>query len=191
MRNPKLVTLALSATALVGALIAAPAAQATTATFTLSGAGLSVSQPTASATLTGSALALAGTSMTGQLGSTTVLDERGALLGGFTVKMSSTAFTRTSTAVAGTTPPAEDTYAIPATAVTGYSGVVTPEGVIVPVGTTAVTPAELSTTGGGTIVTVTGVTGTASITYNPTVSVAVPGAAPAGTYTGTVTQTAS
>ncbi len=190
MRNRKLVTLALSTTALAGAVLAAPAASATEATFTLAGGTISITQPTATATLSGTALALAGTSMSGQLGSTTVNDERGALLGGFTVKMASTGFTRTSTAAAGTTPEG-DTYQIPATAVTGYSGVVTPSGVIVPVGTTAATPAALSTTGGGTIVTVTGVTGSASIAYNPTVSVAVPGAAPAGTYTGTVTQTAS
>lgn len=191
MRNRKLVTLALSATALAGGVLAAPAASATEATFTLAGGGISITQPGATATLSGAALALTGTSMTGQLGSTTVNDERGALLGSFTVKMASTAFTRTSTAAAGTTPAEGDTYQIPATAVTGYSGVVTPSGVIVPVGTTVATPADLSTTGGGTIVTVTGVTGSASITYDPTVSVAVPGAAPAGTYTGTVTQTAS
>lgn len=180
MRNRKLVTLALSATALGGAVLAAPAAGATTATFTLAGGSISVTQPTADATLTGAALALTGSTMTGQLGSTTVTDERGALLGGLTVKMSSTAFGHSS-----------GDYSIPATAVSGYSGVVTPTGVAVPVPTTAVTPADLSVDGGGTIVTVTGITGAATLTYNPTVSVAVPGGAPAGTYTATVTQTAS
>ena len=182
MRNRKLATLALSAVALAGTALAAPTAGATTATFTLTGGNLSVAQPTGTATLTGSALALGGTTMSGQLGSTTVTDSRGQLLGGFDVTMTSSSFQHANFATNG--------YEIPASAVTGYSGVVVPTGVAVPVGTTAVTAVSLAGAGGD-IVTVTGVTGAASIAYNPTVSVAVPGDALAGTYTGTVTQTAS
>lgn len=177
---PLTAVVTLTATAVAGLVLTASSAGATQATFTLSAGGISVSQPTATATLSGDALGLSGTVMTGSLGTTTITDERGALLGGLTVKMSSTPFAH-----------AGGTYEIPATAVTGWSGVVTPSGVAVPVGTTQAMPVSLSALGGGTIVTVTGITGAATLTYDPTVSVAVPAGAPAGTYTGTITQTAS
>jgi hypothetical protein len=61
----------------------------------------------------------------------------------------------------------------------------------VPVGTTNLTAVNIGGAGGGQILTVTGVTGSASVAYNPTVSIAIPADTVAGDYSGTVTQTAS
>jgi hypothetical protein len=73
--------------------------------------------------------------------------------------------------------------------ITGYSGAATPTGVIVAVPT--LTGQTVGAAGGAQILTASGILGSASATYNPTLAVSVPAATPAGTYTATVTQTAS
>jgi len=154
------------------------AAQAadTNVTFTLNGGSLTLTAP-ASANLAAGNLGVGGTTVSGQLGNSTVTDARGALTHTVTVTMSTTDFTTTG----------GDTIA--KSNATGSSGVATPTGVAVAVPT--LTGQTIGAAGGATILQLTGVVGSASATYNPTVSVAVPGDAVAGDYSGTVTQTAS
>jgi hypothetical protein len=177
-------SLALAVTGLTVASLAAVVpgtanAADTNVTFTIAGGSLTLSAPGSAALTASGNLGLTGTTVSGQLGSTTVTDARGSLLGSFNVKMSTTDFSDGS----GNT--------IAKSNATGYSGVATPSGVAVPVGTTNLTAVNIGAAGGGTIVTVTGVTGAASVSYNPTVSVAVPADTVAGDYSGVVTQTAS
>lgn len=180
-RRTRLVVAGIAALGVVGMAMPAQAGD-TAVTFTLTGGDLTISTPTAAATLSAGALSVTGTSVSGALGSTTVTDERGALLQNVTVTMASSAFTNDpDAAVTG------DEYVIPATAATGYSGVATPSGTAVPVPTTV----GVAIAGaGGSILTMES-SGSGGATYNPTVSVAVPAGATAGTYTGTITQTVS
>jgi hypothetical protein len=174
----KALTAATAAAMMLGfTAVAAPAtAEDTAVTFELTGGFLTITQAPAAATLTSGALTVGGSTVSGALGSTSVTDERGALLNNATVTMSSSDFSNGSTT-------------IPASSATGYSGVATPDsGTTVPVGTTALTAVALSGLG-GTILTMESV-GTGSASYDPTVTVAIPTDATAGTYTGTITQTA-
>jgi hypothetical protein len=148
-------------------------------TFTLSGGSLSLTAP-GSATLTAAGgLGVTGTSVSGTFGDTTVSDTRGTLAHTVTVNMSTTAFTDAS----------NDTVA--AANATAYSGTATVSGVAVSVPTTAVLPASIGNQGGATIFSMTGVVGSASAVYDATVSVTIPSSAVAGSYSGTVTQTAT
>lgn len=180
-RRTRLVVAGIAALGVVGMAMPAQAGD-TAVTFTLTGGDLTITTPTAAATLSAGALSVTGTSVSGTLGSTTVTDERGALLQNVTVTMASSAFTNDPNpdpAVTG------DEYVIPATAATGYSGVATPSGTAVPVPTTA----GVAIGGvGGSILTMES-SGSGGASYNPTVSVAVPAGATAGTYKGTITQT--
>jgi hypothetical protein len=174
-------SLALAVTGLTVASLAAVVpgtanAADTNVTFSLTGGSLTLTAP-ASATLTAAgALGVTGTSVSGQLGSTTVSDERGALTHSVTVTMSSTNFSDG----AGNS--------VAATNATGYSGVATTSGVAVAVPTA--TGQALSGTG-STILTLNSVIGSGGATYNPTVDVTIPAGTVAGNYSGTVTQTAS
>jgi len=160
----------------------------TNVTFTLTGGSLTISTPD-NADLTsggGLTLSLTGQSVSGELGTTTVTDAQG--LGGIghtdDVQMASTDFTD------ATTPDAEGT--IPVSDATVTTGTVTPGGSLTGLGAGIGT--ALNTTlnkTGVDIATVAGVVGTASMTYNPTVTVNVPSTAEAGTYSGTITQTVS
>lgn len=155
------------------------AGNTTTVTFTLSGGSLTLTAP-GSATLTpASGLGVTGTSVSGTFGDTTVSDARGTIAHTVTVNMSTTDFTDSSS----------DTIA--KSNATAYSGTATISGVAVSVPTTAALPASIGNSGGATVFSMTGVTGSASAVYDATVSVTVPSTAVAGTYTGTVTQTAS
>ena len=177
MRKTPALALAVLTAASVTALVPTAANAAdTNVTFTLSGGSLTLTAP-ASASLTAGGLGVGGTTATGQLGSSTVTDTRGALAHTVTVTMSTTDFTTGGGAT------------IDKSNVTGYSGVATPAGVGVAVPT--VTGQNVGAAGGATILQVTGVVGSASATYNPTVSVAVPANAVAGSYSGVVTQTAA
>ncbi len=170
MRRPQL--LVAVATGLV-ALSAAgsPASAETPATITVTGGALTLTMPTASANLGTRANSVAGGTISGQLGEVQVNDARSAVAGsGWVVSVISTAFT----------PPSGP--AIPAAAVSYAAGP------IVKVGTatyTANDPANL--TGVAPAVTATGITGDNSATWNPTVSVAVPGGMAANVYSATIT----
>ncbi len=170
MRRPQL--LVAVATGLV-ALSAAgsPASAETPATITVTGGALTLTMPTASANLGTRANSVAGGTISGQLGEVQVNDARSAVAGsGWVVSVISTAFT----------PPSGP--AIPASAVSYAAGP------IAKVGTatyTANDPANL--TGVAPAVTATGITGDNSATWNPTVSVAVPGGMAANVYSATIT----
>jgi hypothetical protein len=177
MRKPLVLGLAALMTAGVGALIPATANAADTGvTFTLNGGALTITAP-GSATLSAANLQVGGTSVSGTFGTTTVSDLRGALAHTDTVNMSTTDFSDGS----------GDTVA--KSNATGSSGASTPNGVAVVVPT--LTGQTIGASGGATILQMTGVVGSASTSFTPTVSVTIPGSAIAGTYTGTVTQTVS
>lgn len=170
----QLAALVIAGTALAGVVVAPGAeAQTTTTTFTLTAAGgLEVSVPTAKQLSAGTATN-AGT-LAAQLGTVTVTDSRGALLGTWNAAASSTAFT-TGLATANET--------IAATNVAYNSGLPTiVSGTIVPVSTGAQTIDTAKN-----VVTATGSVGNNSVSWNPTVTVTIPSTAVVGDYTGTIT----
>lgn len=182
MRNRKLVTLALSATALGGLVLSAPAAGAAesggvTTTFTVSAGSLSIASAAATANLGTSTANVLGTTVTGTLPEVTVTDAR-ASLAGWTSGIRSTDFT------AGTaTVPASDAVAY----ILATDGPTLVEGVAVPT-TTALLPASGVTLGAtaATLVTATA-TGSNQVSYTPTVQVTIDSTVTAGTYAGTIT----
>lgn len=153
---------------------AASGSGGTATTFALTGGGLDITVP-AGATLSS---AVAGGSATGSLGSVTVTDSRSALGATWTAKVSSSEFT---SSVAGAP-------AIPASNVSYWSGLATASTVgaaAVPGQATAANQASLGSS--VTAFSVAGVLGNNSVTWNPTVVVAAPSSAIAGTYSGTIT----
>jgi hypothetical protein len=144
---------------------------ATTATITITGGTLAITVPAAAGNIGTRADTVGGGTISGPLGQVAVLDARSAAAGsGWVASVISTAFT----------PPAGP--AIPASAV-GYTA-----GPITKVGTatyTAQDPQDL--TGVAPAVTATGITGDNSATWNPTISVTVPGGMAAGVYAATIT----
>jgi hypothetical protein len=178
MRKPFALGLATLAAAAFAALVPSSADAAdTNVTFTLSGGSLTLTAPGSASLSAAGNLGVSGTTVSGQLGSSTVTDARGALAHTVTVTMSTTDFTTS----------ASDTIA--KSAATGYSGATVPTGVAVAV--PSLTGQAIGNAGGATILQLTGVVGSASTTYNPTVSIAVPANAVAGNYSGTITQTVS
>jgi hypothetical protein len=178
MRKPLALTLATLATASVAALVPTAANAAdTNVTFTLSGGSLTLSAPGSASLTAAGNLGVTGTSVSGSLGSSTVTDSRGSLAHTVTVNMSSTDFTDAASDV------------IAKSNAAGSSGATVPTGVAVAVPT--LTGQTIGASGGATILQLTGVVGAASTTYNPTVTVTIPANAIAGSYSGTITQTAS
>ncbi len=149
--------------------IALPAsAQVTPDPFvTVTGGGLSITVPAVGANLGTIVNTVGGGTISGALGEVQVLDARNAVAGsGWIASVISTAFT----------PPSGPT--IPASAV-GYTA-----GPITKVGTAtyvANNPANL--TGVSPAVTATGITGSNSATWNPTINVFVAGGTVSNTYT--------
>jgi hypothetical protein len=174
----KRLALVLSVATAAGSMIAfsAPADAGQGVTFTLTAGLLQVSDPA------DKSLGSVGTgtaSISNTLGSTTVTDNRGALLGTWTASVSSTDFT-TGAASANET--------IGKALVNYYSGASTASSgtaVRVPGQATALLATDLSTA--RTAFSATGVVGNNSTTWVPTVVVNLPSAAVAGTYSGTVT----
>lgn len=170
MRSPHLLVLC---AALTVAVVGVPPASAepTKATVTVTGGVLSISVPPDAGNLGSRANSVAGGTISGPLGQVRVDDARRAAAGsGWVASAISTAFTPS----AGP--------AIPASAV-GYTA-----GPVVKVGTatyTANNPGNL--TGVAPVVTATGITGDNSATWNPSISVAVPGGMAAGVYSATIT----
>ena len=168
--------------ALVGAMVgmivfALPAhAAGTTTTFTLAAGSLSISAP-ASSDL-GSGSTGAGT-VSAQLGNVTVTDTRGALLGTWTASVSSTDFTTGGATANETIVNGQVTY---------WSGAATATS-----GTATFTPGQLTSANAQdlsavrTAFSASAIVGNDSASWNPTVTINVPGAAVAGSYTGTIT----
>jgi hypothetical protein len=135
------------------------------------GGALEISAPTDTADLGTLVNTLGGGTVRGQLGIVKVTDARSAAPGsGWVASAVSSAFT----------PPVGE--AIPATVVSYNAGTITKVGTATytannPVGLEGVSP----------VVTATGITGDNSATWDPTISVAVPGGMAAGVYTATIT----
>lgn len=176
----KLATLALT-TGLAVAGIAGPAQAATTGdtttTFTLTGGALAITVPASKAL--GSVATGASTTASVQLGTVSVADGRGALLGSWTTSVSSTDFT-TGGATANETVAKgnADYWSGAATSTTGV-GTFTPGQLLA---ANKVTLATSRTAFSASVV-----VGNNTAAWNPTVNVNIPAASVAGDYTGTIT----
>jgi hypothetical protein len=151
--------------------ISAVAAADSAATITVQGGFLSITVPPNAGNLGTRSNSVNGGTISGALGQVQVSDARSAAAGsGWVASVISTAFT----------PPAGP--AIAASAVS-YS-----VGTITKVGTATYTPNDPGNlTGVSPAVTATGITGDNSATWNPTVTVTVPGGMAAGVYSATIT----
>lgn len=147
------------------------AANPTTATVTITGGSLMISAPLAAGSLGTRANTVSGGPINGPLGQVQVNDARGAIAGsGWVASAISTAFTP----LVGP--------AIAASAVAYAAGPITK------VGTATYAPNDPGNlTGVSPVVTATGITGDNSATWNPTITVNVPGGMAAGLYTATIT----
>jgi hypothetical protein len=155
----------------LGLALPASADEPTTATITVVGGELVITVPLAAGSLGSRSNTVDGGTISGPLGVVQVLDARSALAGsGWVASVISTAFTPLSGP------------AIAASAVSYSAGTITKVGTATytandPPDLTAVAPA----------VTATGITGDNSATWNPTITVAVPGGMAAGVYSATIT----
>jgi hypothetical protein len=169
-------------TALVGAVLsvlafALPARAAdTTTTFSLAAGALSISAPASRDLGTGST---GGGTVSAQLGTVTVTDNRGALVGTWTASVSSTDFTTGGATANETIAKGQVTYWSGTT--TASSGVA----VFAPGQAIAANAQALSIS--RTAFSAAAIVGNNSASWNPTVTVNVPAAAVAGNYTGTIT----
>ena len=144
----------------------------TTATVTLTSGFLSITVPADAGNLGTRSNSVDGGTISRTLGQVQVLDARSAAAGsGWVASVISTTFVPTP---AGT--------AIAASAVGYEAGTITKTGTAT---YTANDPGNL--TGVSPAVTATGITGDNSATWNPTITVTVPGGASAGTYVATIT----
>jgi hypothetical protein len=179
MRKPRIISpgrvVAASVACLLALSIAAPASAQTPVTLTITGGALQITVPVAPVVLGTIVNTVDGGTVSGQLGVVQVSDARSAAAGsGWVASAISSAFT----------PPAGP--AIAASAV-GYAA-----GTITKVGTatyTANDPGDL--TGVSPVVTATGITGDNSASWNPTITVTVPGGMAAGVYSATITHSVS
>lgn len=163
--------LAASIVGLLALGIAMPAIAATPATITITGGALEISAPTTGVALGTLTNTVGGGTISGALGQVQVNDARSAAAGsGWVASAISSAFT-----------PAAGP-AIAASAVAYTAGTITKVGTASYI---ANDPGNL--TGVSPVVTATGITGDNSATWNPTISVAVPGGMAAGVYSATIT----
>jgi hypothetical protein len=163
---------AVTATALAAVAATAVPAMAsgspTTTTFSLSAGALSVSAP---GTANLGTAAVGATSISGQLGSVTVTDNRGLLVGTWTASVVSTDFVNgTSTIPAGNA-----LYTAGLATTTGTVTLAVPGLGVLSNSTPVVAQASVSLLGSDTA------------TWNPTILVTLPTTAVAGTYTATIT----
>jgi hypothetical protein len=163
-----LVTLTTIAVLAVGA---APATADTSASLTITGGALTITVPVDAGSLGSRPNTVSGGVISGPLGQVQVNDARSAVAGsGWVASVISTAFT-----------PAAGP-AIPASAV-GYA-----VGAIVQTGTATYTPNNpTDLTAAASAVTATAITGDNSATWNPTITVTVPGGMAAAVYSATIT----
>jgi hypothetical protein len=142
-----------------------------TATVTVTGGALSITVPTDAGNLGNRANTVLGGTISGALGAVQVNDARSAAAGsGWVVTVISTAFT----------PPSGPAMAASSV---GYTA-----GTITKVGTATYTANDpVNLTGVAPAVTASGITGDNSATWNPTITVTVPGGMAAGVYSATIT----
>jgi hypothetical protein len=160
-----------------GAAFAATAAPAdtgpsvdTTTTFSVTSGALTITAPD-TATLGSGA---PGTTISGQLGTVTVNDNRAALTASWVASASASDFTTGDATPAETIPAADLSYTV---------GSFTIVGTITPVATNL----AHMTHAAQAVVTGSSGVGDNSVSWNPTIAVAVPANAITGTYTGTIT----
>jgi hypothetical protein len=178
MRNHRLLGAASAALLIVCPAIATSATPAwaatsggTTASFTLTGGTLSITVPTVAVSLGSAPEAVGLQVISGPLGQVQVNDARNPAAGsGWVATVISAAFTPS----AGT--------AIAASAVSYSAGAITKVGTAT---YTANNPGDLTAV--VAVVTASGITGDNSATWNPTISIAVPGGAVAGVYLAVIT----
>jgi hypothetical protein len=141
------------------------------ATVTVTGGALSITVPSDAGNLGTRSDTVLGGTISGPLGVVQVSDARSAAAGsGWVASVIASAFT----------PPAGPTIAASAVAYTA--------GTITKVGTATFTANDPSNlTGVVAAVTATGITGDNSATWNPTITVTVPGGVAAGVYSATIT----
>jgi hypothetical protein len=172
MRRPAALA-ALTAVASVGLVgVNAPAQAAdTTTTFTITAAGgLSISAP-ASANL--GSVSSGATTVSGSLGTVTVTDQRGLILGNWTATASSTNFAHGS----------NSSYDISKASAVYATGAVSGDGgASVGVGGSLALPVVAAARVGA---------GNNTVSWNPTVTVALSPTAVVGTYTATITHSVS
>ena len=161
--------------ATTGVALARDTTGTTTTSFEIYGGELSITTA-ASADL---GTATPGTTLSGQLGAVTVTDDRAALEAAWTATASTTDFTTGAATANETVTKSNVSYwSGPATATTG-TGTFTPG--------QATSGSKVALSAPATAFSLTGGVGSNSAAWNPTLVVAMPGAAVAGTYTGTVT----
>ncbi len=176
MRRSGLALILASGLAVTAAGVAGAATSGTTTTtFTVAGGALSITAP-ATASLGSSA---PGANLSGQLGNVTVTDARANLVASWTATVSTTDFTTGGGTASETIGKANVSYWSGGT--TAHTGTA----VFTPGQATAATAVALSSP--QTAFTATAGVGNNSATWDPTLIIAVPAAAVAGTYTGTVT----
>ena len=159
----------------LGCALPASADGGTAASVTITGGALSITVPANAGSLGSERNAVGGETITGALGQVQVNDARSAAAGsGWVATVISSAFT----------PPAGP--AIAASAVSYAAGSIAKVGTA-----TYVDNRPSNLTGVGSAVTASGITGDNSATWNPTVTVAVPGGMAAGTYSATITHSVS
>ena len=146
----------------------------TTATFTVSGGALSIAAPASKALGSG---AIAGTVAAVQLGDVTVTDARGALAGAWTATVSSTDFSTTG----------EGAPAIAKANADYWSGAATTSGTATFLPGQLLAANKVTLAAARTAYSASAIVGNNSATWNPTMSVTIPAAAVAGSYTGTIT----
>jgi hypothetical protein len=166
-----LLAIAIAGLTLLAGATPASADEPSTASITVTGGALIITVPPSAGSLGTRENSVAGGTVSGPLGEVQVSDARSAVAGsGWVASVISTAFT----------PPSGP--AIPASAVS-YSA-----GPIVKVGTASYTANDhANLTAVGAVVTASGITGDNSATWNPVISVAVPGGMAANVYAATIT----
>jgi hypothetical protein len=149
----------------------------TNTTFTVSGGSLTLSAPASAALGTGAM----GATLSVLLGTTTVSDQRGALVAAWTATASASTFTTGGGTAPETIANSSVDYCSGAATASTGAGTFTPG--------QATCPADVVTLAASrTAFTLTGGSGANTASWNPTVRVRIPATAVAGAYSGTVTQ---
>lgn len=152
----------------------------TTLTATLTGGSLSIAAPS-TASLSGSAGE--ATVITGSMGTTTVTDDTGSLLG-WSVTATATDLSDVVNSTTTYTIPLSDTGPL-----TLATGTITAVGSSLLTGVAAGAGGDLNPTTAITVATAVAGDGGGSYSYDPTLTLTVPANTYAGTYTSTITQT--
>jgi hypothetical protein len=149
----------------------------TPATFAITGGALTITAPTASVPLGSVASSVDALSVSAPLGTVTVTDARGGLAGWTTTAIANDFATAAVDGPVQTIPATDASYTSPTATKTG---------------TVTVTAASLSSLAtAGAVQTATSVSGNNTAAWNPTVAVAIPANAVAGTYSSTITHSVS